>query len=233
MADERSAGLAPAPPVSATALFGPSALPVAAAYAQLLAGPGVTRGLIGPGEAARIWERHLLNCAAVTELIPDDCTLADLGSGAGLPGLVLAITRPKARVTLIEPMARRTEFLRECVERLGLDNVRLVRGRAEDLAGQIDADVVTARAVARLDRLAQLAAGLARPGGIVLAIKGATAADELAQAAPVLRRLGVTEAELLRVGTGMLAEPTTVIRFRTATGDASKAASKASRRRKR
>jgi 16S rRNA (guanine527-N7)-methyltransferase len=195
-------------------LFG-SALPVAVAYAQMLAGPGVTRGLIGPAEAARIWERHLLNCAAVAELIPDRCTVADLGSGAGLPGLVLAIMRPRTQVVLIEPMVRRTVFLQECVEQLNLLNVRLVRGRAEDLTGQLDADVVTARAVARLDRLAELAAGLACPGGIVLAIKGIAAAQELAQAASALGRLGATEAELVHAGVGVLAEPTTVIRFRT------------------
>lgn len=204
-------------------MFGP-ALPGAVAYARLLAGPGVTRGLIGPAEAPRIWERHLLNCAAVAELVPDDdCVLADLGSGAGLPGLVLALMRPNARVVLIEPMARRTEFLRECVEQLGLANVQLVRGRAEDLAGQVEADVVTARAVARLDRLAELAAGIARPGGVVLAIKGATAAQELARAAQALRRLGAGEAEVVRVGTTVLAEPTTVVRFRTGMGGADRA----------
>ncbi|HEX9034860.1 MAG TPA: 16S rRNA (guanine(527)-N(7))-methyltransferase RsmG, partial [Streptosporangiaceae bacterium] len=176
MADARPTGGALAPPDVARAVFG-SALPVAQAYADLLAGPGVERGLIGPGETGRIWDRHLLNCAVVAELVPSPCALADLGSGAGLPGIVLAIVLPEVRVILVEPMARRTIFLAECADRLGLANVEIRRGRAQELAGQVEADVVTARAVASLDRLAILAAGLARPGGTVLAIKGATARE--------------------------------------------------------
>src|SRR5262249_32299665 len=154
----------------------------AESYARLLTGPGVERGLVGPGEAARIWDRHLLNCAAVAELLPVRGKVADLGSGAGLPGIVLALLRPQTRVTLVEPMARRVEFCAGCCEAVGLATVRTSRARAEDLAGEIDADVVTARAVARLDRLAPLAVGLARPGGLVLAIKGASAGAEVAAA---------------------------------------------------
>ena len=205
-----------AEPASASAVFGP-ALDVAREYAALLTGAAVERGLIGPAEAGRIWERHLLNSAVVADLVPERCTLADLGSGAGLPGVVLAIMRPLAMVTLVEPMARRTAFLEECVGRLGLGNVRVRRGRAEDLAGQVEADIVTARAVASLDRLAGLAAGLARPGGTVLAIKGASAAAELGRAMPELRRIGASGVELLRVGEGVLDQPTTVVRFTTAT----------------
>jgi len=141
--------------------------------------------------------------------------LADLGSGAGLPGLVLAILLPEIRVVLVEPMARRTSFLEECVGELGLGNVTVCRGRAEDLAGEIRADVVTARAVASLDRLAVLASGLARPGGLVLAIKGATAAAELEQARPVLRQLGATAAEIVTAGSGLVEQPATVVKFRT------------------
>jgi 16S rRNA (guanine527-N7)-methyltransferase len=173
----------------------------------------VERGLIGPAEAGRIWERHLLNCAALAELIPDQCSLADLGSGAGLPGLVLAILRPAADVTLVEPMARRVVFLEECVSELGLERVRVVRGRAEDLAGTIAAQFVTARAVAPLERLAGWAVGLCQPGGTVLAIKGVSAEAEVAAAAPALRRLGVTDVAVLRVGSDSLGEAATVVRF--------------------
>jgi 16S rRNA (guanine527-N7)-methyltransferase len=193
-------------------------LPVAQAYAQLLVGAGVERGLIGPGEAGRIWPRHLVNCAVVAELVPASCRLADIGSGAGLPGLVLAMMRPQAQVILVEPMARRTTFLLECVSELGLLNVEVKRGRAEDYAGRIEADVVTARAVAELRRLAVLAAGLARPGGLVLAMKGRAAARELNEARPVLDRLGAAEAEVVEVlgeSAGMEGGAATVVRFRT------------------
>ena len=190
-------------------------LPVAQAYAELLAGPGVERGLIGPGETGRIWERHLLNCAVVAELIPASGLLVDLGSGAGLPGIVLAMLLPGVEVVLLEPMARRTIFLQECIEQLSLPNAQVRRARAEDLVGQVQADVVTARAVATLDRLAVLAAGLARPGGLVLAMKGAAAGQELEQAGPVLRGLGATRVALVEAGVGQVGQPTTVIRFTT------------------
>ena len=183
---------------SARALFG-AALPAAERYAQLLAGAGVERGLIGPAEAGRIWERHLLNCAVITRLLPEQGAVIDLGSGAGLPGIVIAILRPGLRMTLLEPMARRVDFLQECVAELGLENVDIVRGRAEDLAGHLAADVVTARAVAPLDKLAGLCLGLVRPGGRVLAMKGSAAEAELAKARPVLARLGVSDARLVRV----------------------------------
>jgi 16S rRNA (guanine527-N7)-methyltransferase len=209
-------------PAAARELFG-AKLRQAQAYAALLAGAGVERGLIGPAEAGRLWERHLINSGLVAELLPE-CSagggqLADLGSGAGLPGVVLAILCPDLRVTLVEPMARRTTFLAECVNDLGLTNVEICRGRAEDLAGEIQADVVTARAVARLDRLAVLAAGLCRPDGLVLAIKGASAAAELDDARPALRRLGATDAEVVTAGDdfvarGLIQQPTTVVRFR-------------------
>jgi 16S rRNA (guanine527-N7)-methyltransferase len=193
-------------------IFG-AMLPAALAYAELLAGAGVQRGLLGPGEAGRLWDRHLLNCAVVAELIPASGRLIDVGSGAGLPGIVLAMLLPGVQVTLLEPMARRTTFLIECVQALGLPNAEVRRGRAEDLAGQIDADVVTARAVAALGRLAVLASGLSRPGGLVLAIKGATAAAELDHARPVLRRLGAVDVELVTAGAGRISQPATVVRW--------------------
>jgi 16S rRNA (guanine527-N7)-methyltransferase len=189
-------------------------LPLAQLYAELLAGPGVERGLIGSAETPRLWDRHLLNCAVVAELIPERCELADLGSGAGLPGIVLAMLRPQSRVILVEPMARRTAFLSECVELLGLANVTVRRARAEELAGRLAVDVVTARAVAPLDRLAALAAGLGRPGALVLAIKGREAAAELAGAAAALAAAGASGARVVTVGDPAVLTPATVVRFR-------------------
>lgn len=223
------AGRVPPAPPAAREIFGP-ALWQAEAYARLLAGPGVERGLIGPSETARIWDRHLLNCAVVAELVPTPCALLDLGSGAGLPGIVLAMLLPRADVILLEPMARRTVFLEECVRELGLTNARVVRGRAEELAGQIEADVVTVRAVAALDRLAVLASGLSRPGGLVLAIKGAKVAEELDRARPVLRRLGVTGVEVVAVGGGRIDPPATVVRFVAGRADRETRRSSARRR---
>jgi 16S rRNA (guanine527-N7)-methyltransferase len=192
-------------------VFG-DALGKAREYAGFLATEGVTRGLIGPREADRLWDRHVLNSAFVAELLPDRGELVDIGSGAGLPGVVLALLRPSLRVILLESMLRRCVFLEECVSRLGLENARVVRARAEDMAGDIRADVVTARAVAPLDRLAGWAAGLLRPGGEILAIKGQSAAEELAAAEPVLSRLGVRSTEVLHAGGGRVITATTVVR---------------------
>jgi 16S rRNA (guanine527-N7)-methyltransferase len=209
-----SAVTVPVPPPEAREIFG-SVLPVAERYARLLAGAAVERGLLGPGEAVRVWDRHLLNCAVVAELVPVPCSLVDLGSGAGLPGIVLAMMLPDADVTLLEPMGRRALFLEDCVSELGLGNAVVRRGRAEDMAGQIAADVVIARAVAPMDRLAGMAAGLARPGGIVLAIKGAGAAEEVIRAQPVLRQLGARDLQIVQAGGGMVDPATTVVRFTT------------------
>lgn len=192
-------------------MFG-CALERAREYAGLLATEGVTRGLIGPRETERLWERHLLNCAVVDELLPERGELVDIGSGAGLPGIVLAMMRPSLRIVLVESMLRRCLFLEECADRLGLENVRIVRGRAEDLTGKVQADIATARAVAPLDRLAGWAAGLLRPGGELLAIKGQSAAEELAAAGPVLRRLRARGTGVLQVGRGRVVSATTVVR---------------------
>ena len=181
-------------------------------FAGILATRGVEQGLIGPREVPRLWDRHLLNCAVVAELIDGRCgTLVDIGSGAGLPGLALAMVLPDAAVTLLEPMERRCRFLEECVTDLGLANATVLRARAEDAA--VKADVATARAVAPLPRLAELAVGVVRPGGMVLAIKGRTAARELADARPVLRRIGARGAEVVRAGQGKVVPATTVVRF--------------------
>ncbi len=203
-----------APPIPEVAreIFGPAA-PKAESYAALLAGPGVERGLIGPNEIPRVWERHLLNCAVVASLVPDPCALVDLGSGAGLPGIVLALLLPDTTVTLLEPMARRAAFLEECVSDLGVDNAQVLRAGAEEAAGALTADVVTARAVAPLNRLAGMAVRLVRPGGIVLAIKGARAAQEVEAAREALNRLGVQRVEVLLAGSGKVDPAATVIRL--------------------
>ncbi|MDO3705542.1 16S rRNA (guanine(527)-N(7))-methyltransferase RsmG [Micromonospora sp. C28SCA-DRY-2] len=201
---------------AARTLFG-DRLDLAAAYAELLATDGVLRGLIGPREAPRIWDRHLLNCAAVAERIPEGAAVLDVGSGAGLPGLVLAIARPDLTVTLIEPLARRTSFLVEAVQGLGLaKTVRVFRGRAEEAAAGAGAeplrgDVVTARAVAPLDRLAAWCLPLAVPGGRLVALKGASAAEEIAEHAAAVARLGGGEPTVHRCGEGVLDAPTTVV----------------------
>jgi 16S rRNA (guanine527-N7)-methyltransferase len=198
-------------------VFGP-ALGLAQRYAGLLVGPATEQGLIGPRETARLWDRHLMNCAAVAELVPHPSSIVDLGSGAGLPGVVLAMLLPDSDIVLLEPMARRAAFLEQCVRGLGLGNAAVRCARAEELTGQVEADVVTARAVAPMKRLAGLALGLIRPGGVVLAIKGARAAQELAQAGPVLSRLGVRDAELLQAGRGKVSPPPTVIRLTAGLG---------------
>jgi 16S rRNA (guanine527-N7)-methyltransferase len=203
-----------APPIPEVGreIFGPAAA-TAESYAGLLAGPGVERGLIGPNEISRVWERHLLNCAVVASLVPGGSSLVDLGSGAGLPGIVLALLLPDSTVTLLEPMARRATFLEECVTELGLANTEVRRARAEELAGKLSADVVTARAVAPLDRLAVMAVRLLRPGGIVLAIKGAKAAQEVRMARDALDRLGVQDVEVLLAGSGKVDPAATVVRL--------------------
>jgi 16S rRNA (guanine527-N7)-methyltransferase len=184
------------PPGLALAVFG-DRLPLAVRYTEWLAGAGVERGLIGPRETDRLWDRHVLNCAAVAALIPRGSLVIDLGSGAGLPGVVLAIARPDLRITLVEPMLRRTAFLESVVADLGLEGVEIHRARAEDLprrgpgAGS-GADYVTARALARIDRLAAVAAPLLGARGDLLAIKGAAVRAELADGWPGVQRANMT-----------------------------------------
>nr|BFE64313.1 16S rRNA (guanine(527)-N(7))-methyltransferase RsmG [Dactylosporangium thailandense] len=187
-------------------------LPAATRFAELLVTDGVVRGLIGPREAPRIWERHLLNCAVVADLIPSGASVVDVGSGAGLPGMVLAVARPDLSVTLVEPLARRTAFLSEAVTALGLERTTVVRARAEECVGKLAlADVVTARAVAPLDRLAGWCLPLTAIGGHLLAMKGASAAAEVAEHAEVLTKLGAGTASVRTCGDAILAEPTTVV----------------------
>lgn len=182
-------------------------------YAELLAEAGVQRGLIGPREVPRLWERHLLNCAVLSEVVPEGVTVCDVGSGAGLPGIPLALVRDDIKITLLEPLLRRTNFLTEVVELLGLDHVTVVRGRAEEVMGKLPTvHVVTARAVAPLDRLAAWGIPLLRPYGEMLALKGDTAEEELKSAATALSKLGAVETSILHVGEGIVDPLSTVVR---------------------
>jgi 16S rRNA (guanine527-N7)-methyltransferase len=180
-------------------------------YALALATTGVERGLIGPREAPRLWDRHLLNCAVVGELIPRDASVVDVGSGAGLPGVVLALLRPDLDVTLLEPLARRAAFLAEITQHLELGNARVLRGRAEDVTGEVFADVVTARAVAPLDRLAGWCLPLCLPRGRMLALKGASAVTEIVEHAAAVARVGGGVPRIVECGSGILPTPTTVV----------------------
>ncbi|MDG4822169.1 16S rRNA (guanine(527)-N(7))-methyltransferase RsmG [Asanoa sp. WMMD1127] len=202
----------PPPPAAAASVFG-ARLPLAESYASLLATEGVVRGLIGPREAPRIWDRHLLNCAVMSELIPSGASVVDVGSGAGLPGIVLAVARPDLTMVLVEPLARRTAFLAEVVTQLGLDDaVSVVRGRAEEVRDTlVPADVVTARAVAPLDRLAGWCLPLTAPGGRLLALKGASASDEIAEHQTEIGRLGGATPVVRHCGVGLVDPPTTVV----------------------
>jgi 16S rRNA (guanine527-N7)-methyltransferase len=193
------------------------ALSTAELFADLLAREASVRGLIGPREVPRLWERHILNCAAITDLMPPDSTVCDVGSGAGLPGMVVAIRRPDLQVTLVEPLLRRTTFLDLAVSTMGLNNVSVHRGRAEDLHGQAQVgqgfDVVTSRAVAPMDRLARWSLPLVRDGGLLLAMKGSSAADELRSANLEIHRLGGRDPQIRILGEAWLRTPVTVVRI--------------------
>lgn len=193
-------------------MFTSERLPLAEAYANWLADAGTVRGLIGPREVPRLWERHLLNCAVLGEAVAPGSTVCDLGSGAGLPGLVLAIARPDLRVMLVEPLLRRTTFLEEVVADLGLDRVEVVRGRAEDLHGRRTFDVVTSRAVAPLERLLRWSMPLVAPEGALLAMKGSSVDDELAAAQSVLAAYRCAVPEQRRLGEGLVSPTTLVVR---------------------
>ncbi|QUR69482.1 16S rRNA (guanine(527)-N(7))-methyltransferase RsmG [Mycobacterium spongiae] len=207
-----SAPAVPAPPESAAIIFG-ARLDLAERYAQVLAGEAVKRGLVGPQEAGRVWDRHLLNCAVVGELLDPGARVVDIGSGAGLPGLPLAIARPDLRVVLLEPLLRRTEFLREAVAELGLA-VEVVRGRAEDpgVRDQLGAsDAAVSRAVAALDKVTKWSMPLLRPNGWMIAIKGERAAEELRQHRRVMATTGAADARVVTCGANYLRPPATVV----------------------
>ena len=199
-----------AAPGVAVELLGPAADRLVP-YARLLAGPGVERGLLGPRERDRLWDRHLLNCAAVAAALPRGAEILDIGTGAGLPGLVWALLRPDLRVTLVDPQLRRTDFLDNAVRELSLSSVQVRRGRAQDLAGEVSADIVAARAVAPLGRLVEWCLPLARPGGALWALKGEAAEAELAAAAGAIQRGGAARSALSTYGEGVLEQPTRVV----------------------
>ena len=201
-------------PPAALRVFG-DRIELARRYTAALATDGVLRGLIGPREPVRLWTRHVLNSAVIAELIADGASVVDIGSGAGLPGIPLAIARPDVRVTLVEPLERRTRFLLEMVDALGLSNCRVVRGRAEDVVAECgNSDVVTSRAVAPLHRLVTWSAPLAREGGLVLAMKGGSAHEELTRDEKAVTAAGLVDAEVLEIGGGDLGESTFVIKAR-------------------
>ena len=167
------------------------------AFAQFLSTAGIERGLIGPREGERIWERHIFNCLPVTQLLPQNASLFDIGSGAGLPGIVIALARPDLKVTLIEPLERRVEFLKEATEGLGID---VIRGRAQDV--KKSADYVTARAVAPLEKLKKISWHMVKTGGALLAMKGESAATEMVG----VKNAVLHEIELEGIGLGRIVE---------------------------
>lgn len=190
----------------------PEAAGSLARFAAWLAGAGVERGFLGPREVDRIWDRHIGNCAVVEELIPANSKVFDIGSGAGLPGVVLAIVRPDISMGLIEPLMRRSEFLTEVVTDLGLsDRVTVMRGRAEELKGQT-AQIVTARAVAPLGKLLTWALPLTAKNGQILAMKGSSAATEIVDAKDMLQG---RNAEIVLCGQNIVDPLTTVVRVST------------------
>jgi 16S rRNA (guanine527-N7)-methyltransferase len=205
-------GEAPDAPSAAADVFG-RRVDLAERYAAILAGAGIERGILGPAEVPRLWERHVLNSAAVAELVGDDETVADVGSGAGLPGIPLALARPAARVILIEPLLRRAEFLQEVVGDLGLD-VAVIRGRAEEpdvlrRVGEMDA--VTSRAVASLEKLTKWSLPLLREGGRMLAMKGDRAEDEVGEHRRAMSLLGAVDIGVVKCGVDYLTPPATVV----------------------
>jgi 16S rRNA (guanine527-N7)-methyltransferase len=203
-----------APPAVAADLFG-DALGGAVRYAELLASAGVERGLIGPRETDRLWDRHILNCAVMAEAVPDTATVVDVGSGAGLPGIPLALARPDLRVVLLEPMERRCVFLEEVIAALGVGSrMSVLRGRAPDIGLGKDRrrwDVAVARAVAPLERLGGMLLPAVRPGGVMLAMRGSRVDEEVAEAQDGLRSQGWRDVRVLMCGKDRLTEPTRLV----------------------
>lgn len=199
-------------PAEAAAVFGEH-IAQGRGYVAALIRDGETLGLLGPREMPKLWTRHVLNSAVVAELLEAGQKVADVGSGAGLPGIPLAICRPDVQFVLIEPMERRANWLISIVEELGLKNVRVIRARAEEVT-EHDFDVVTARAVSALPKLLRITVPLARAGGQVLALKGSKAADEIEASKPLQKKLKISEFAILYTGKGLLADPTTVVRTR-------------------
>ena len=202
----------PAPDVARGVFSSPGSFDRIVRYAEWLAEAGVVRGLIGPREVPRLWDRHLLNCAVLGEVVPREARVADIGSGAGLPGLVLAILRDDLDVTLVEPLLRRTTFLEEVVADLELRNVTVVRGRADALHGTATYDVVTSRAVAALPKLLEWSMPLVDPHGALVAMKGSSVREEVEAARPALARWGCAEPTVHELGVGVVEATTVALR---------------------
>ena len=192
-------------------VFG-AAWPLIERFHQLLVDEGPLRGLIGPRETGRLWERHLLNSAVVVPHLGSARSLIDLGSGAGLPGVVVAAIAPGVHVTLLEPMARRVSWLEHVVSELELQNVEIVRGRAEDVTRTVRAAVLTARAVAPLEKLYGWAAPLVTSGGVLLALKGSRAAEEVTAATEAAARFGWVDPTVVSAALMSGIAPTTIVR---------------------
>lgn len=207
---EAQAMVEPEPAVAAD-LFG-QRIELARRFTRSLVEHGEERGLIGPQELPRIWTRHVLNCAIAAPLFPAGGRVGDVGSGAGLPGIVLAIARPDVTWELIEPMERRVSWLNEQVSSLGLENVTVHRARAEEAAVEGVLDAVTARAVSALKTLVPWTAPLVRDGGELILLKGRSVEGEIANAQKVLRKHRVTDVRVETLGEGLLAEETRVVR---------------------
>jgi 16S rRNA (guanine527-N7)-methyltransferase len=199
-----------AEPESAKAIFGPQ-IDKARAFAQKLANDSDDLGLLGPRELDKLWSRHILNSAVVAETVKTGDLVADVGSGAGLPGIPMAIALPEANFVLIEPMERRSNWMLEVVQELGLTNVQVRRARAEEVL-DLKFDIVTARAVAALDKLLRMCVPLLKPGGSLIALKGSKAAEEIEAAKKLQKKLGIASFEIQICGEKFLAEPTSVVK---------------------
>jgi 16S rRNA (guanine527-N7)-methyltransferase len=199
-----------AEPESAKAIFGPQ-IDQARAFAQMLANDSDDLGLLGPRELDKLWSRHILNSAVVAETVKTGDLVADVGSGAGLPGIPMAIALPEAEFVLIEPMERRSKWMLEVIEELGLTNVQVRRARAEEVL-DLKFDIVTARAVAALDKLLRMCVPLLKPGGSLIALKGSKAAEEIEVAKRLQKKLGIVSSEIQICGEKFLAEPTSVVK---------------------
>ena len=199
-----------AEPESAKAIFGPQ-IEKARAFAQKLANDSDDLGLLGPRELDKLWSRHILNSAVVAETVKARDLVADVGSGAGLPGIPMAIALPEAHFVLIEPMERRSNWMLEVIEELGLTNVEVRRTRAEEVL-DLKFEIVTARAVAALDKLIRLTVHLLKPGGSLIALKGSKAAEEIEVAKKLQKKLGIASFEIQICGEKFLAEPTSVVK---------------------
>ena len=196
-------------PAVAASVFG-AGIGLARQYAQLLVRDGDLLGLLGPREMPKLWTRHILNSAVVAELVPDGASVADVGSGAGLPGIPMAIAQPNAHFTLIEPRERRSDWLLLVVSELGLKNVSVLRARAEEV-GEVY-DLVTARAVSALPKLLRLTVPLTRHGGAIIALKGGKAQEEVEESRKLSKKLAIKSFELIHTGAQFLDEPTLVVR---------------------